>query len=72
MTPVYAQPPSFDAVINRVHSRAATPLIPAPTGRMNIPSHYLFGSNGPVNPAGAVTIRVYGMFESRITAGMNQ
>lgn len=39
---------------------------------MNIPHHYLSGSNGPTNPAEAVATRIYSMFESRITAGMNQ
>jgi poly(beta-D-mannuronate) lyase len=39
---------------------------------MNVPSHYLSGSNGPINPAEAAATRVYGMFESRITAGMKQ
>lgn len=38
---------------------------------MDIPHHYLSGSNGPVNPAEAVATRPYAMFEGRITAGMN-
>lgn len=48
------------------------PVVPAPTGRMNIPHHYLSGSHGPVNPAEAVVTRVYNDFEHRITSGMNQ
>jgi poly(beta-D-mannuronate) lyase len=64
--------PLLRAAIKSLHSCVATPLVPAPTGRMNIPRHYLSGSNGPVNPAEAPATRVYGMFESRITAGMNQ
>jgi poly(beta-D-mannuronate) lyase len=51
---------------------AAMPLVPAPRGRIGIPSHYLSGSSGPVNPAEAAATRVYAMFESRITTGMNQ
>jgi poly(beta-D-mannuronate) lyase len=46
--------------------------VPAPTGPMDIPHHYLSGSNGPVNPAEAVATRVYADFEKRVTAGMNQ
>jgi poly(beta-D-mannuronate) lyase len=48
------------------------PPVAAPTGRMNIPHHYLNGSHGPVNPAEAVVTRVYGAYERRVTAGMNQ
>jgi hypothetical protein len=43
-----------------------------PTGRMNIPHHYLSGSHGPVNPAEGVATKVYGDYEHRITAGMSQ
>jgi len=64
--------PLLRAAIARLHSCAAMPLVPAPAGRMKIPSHYLSGSNGPINPAEAAATRIYGMFESRITAGMNQ
>jgi poly(beta-D-mannuronate) lyase len=53
-------------------SCAATPLIPAPTGEMQIPHHYMHGSNGPTNPAEAEATRTYGAFEHRVTAGMNQ
>lgn len=53
-------------------SCTATPLVPAPTGEMQIPHHYMHGSNGPTNPAEAEATRTYGAFERRITAGMNQ
>ena len=48
------------------------PVVQPPTGRMNIPHHYLSGSHGPVNPAEAVAAHVYYAFEDRVTAGMNQ
>jgi len=48
------------------------PIVQPPTGRMDIPHHYLNGSHGPTNPAEAVATRVYNTFEHRITAGMNQ
>ena len=53
-------------------SCTATPLAPAPTGEMQIPHHYMHGSNGPINPAEAEATRTYAAFEHRITAGMNQ
>jgi poly(beta-D-mannuronate) lyase len=64
--------PLLREAIAGLPSCIATPLIPAPTGRMNIPRHYLNGSNGPTNPAEAAATRVYALFEKRITAGMNQ
>jgi poly(beta-D-mannuronate) lyase len=48
------------------------PAVAPPTGRMIIPPHYLSGSHGPINPAEAEVTRVYGNFEHRVTAGMNQ
>lgn len=48
------------------------PVVQAPTGRMNIPHHYLSGSHGPTDPAEAVATRVYNAYERRVTAGMNQ
>lgn len=48
------------------------PVVSAPTGRMNIPHHYLSGSHGPTDPAEAVATRVYNAFEHRVTSGMNQ
>jgi len=64
--------PLLRAAIQGLPSCAATPLVPAPSGRMNIPHHYISGSNGPVNPAEAVATKIYATFEVRITAGMNQ
>ncbi|MEO6816130.1 MAG: hypothetical protein ABI177_05465, partial [Edaphobacter sp.] len=34
------------------------PEVPAPTGRMIIPPHYLGGGHGPINPAEAPVTRV--------------
>jgi hypothetical protein len=48
------------------------PAVAPPTGRMEIPHHYLSGSHGPTNPAEAVATRVYYAYERRVTAGMNQ
>lgn len=53
-------------------SCTAAPLVAAPTGEMQIPHHYMHGSNGPTNPAEAEATRTYGAFEHRITSGMNQ
>jgi len=64
--------PLLREAIAGLSSCVATPLIPAPTGRINIPRHYLNGSSGPTNPAEAAATRVYSLFEERITAGMNQ
>lgn len=64
--------PLLSEAIAGLSSCVSTPLVPAPTGRMNIPHHYLKGSNGPTNPAEAAATRVYSLFEKRITAGMNQ
>ncbi len=64
--------PILSEAIAGLSSCVATPPIPAPTGRINIPHHYLNGSNGPTNPAEAAATRVYALFENRITAGMNQ
>jgi poly(beta-D-mannuronate) lyase len=64
--------PLLLAAIKSLHSCIATPLVPAPTGRIDIPHHYLSGSNGPTNPAEAAATRTYADFERRITAGMNQ
>ena len=60
------------AAIKNLPSCLNTPAVAAPTGVMDIPHHYLSGSNGPVNPAEAVATRIYADFERRITAGMNQ
>ena len=39
--------------IKGLGSCTETRIISAPSGRMNIPHHYLSGSSGPVNPAEA-------------------
>jgi poly(beta-D-mannuronate) lyase len=64
--------PFLLAAIKNLPTCVNTPAVAAPTGVMDIPHHYLSGSNGPVNPAEAVATRVYADFERRITAGMNQ
>jgi poly(beta-D-mannuronate) lyase len=60
------------SALSHLGSCVATPLVPAPGGEMQIPHHYMHGSNGPVNPAEAEATRTYAAFEHRITAGMNQ
>lgn len=60
-----------DAVAH-LGSCVATEMVAAPTGEMQIPHHYMHGSNGPINPAEGEATRTYGAFEKRITAGMNQ
>ena len=64
--------PLLRAAIQGLHSCVEMPMVAAPDGPMNIPHHYLSGSNGPTNPAEAAATRVYAQFEIRITAGMNQ
>jgi poly(beta-D-mannuronate) lyase len=64
--------PLLLAAIKSLPSCVNSPAVAAPIGVMDIPHHYLSGSNGPVNPAEAVATRVYGEFERRISAGMNQ
>lgn len=64
--------PLLREAIQGLQSCVATPLVAAPAGRMIIPHHYLQGSSGPTNPAEAAATRVYAMFQSRITAGMNR
>ncbi|HEY4011541.1 MAG TPA: alginate lyase family protein [Acidobacteriaceae bacterium] len=64
--------PRLRAAVAHLGSCAATTFVPAPIGEMQIPHHYLQGSNGPVNPAEAEATRAYADFERRITAGMNR
>ena len=64
--------PLLREAIGKLPSCVATPAVPAPTGRIDIPHHYLSGSHGPTNPAERAATRIYGDFETRITAGMNQ
>ncbi len=58
--------------IRHLHSCVNTPPVSAPASPIDIPRHYLTGSNGPTNPAEAAATRVYADFEHRITSGMNQ
>lgn len=58
--------------IAHLSSCTATPPVPAPSGPIQIPHHYMHGSNGPINPAEAEATRVYADFEHRITSGMNR
>ena len=60
------------SAVAHLHSCVSTPLVPAPAGRIDIPHHYLKGSNGPTNPAEAAATSVYNTFERRITYGMNR
>lgn len=64
--------PRIAEAISSLKFCSKLPAVTPPTGRMIIPHHYLSGSHGPVNPAEAVVTRVYGDFEHRVTAGMNQ
>lgn len=64
--------PLLRDAMSHLGSCTGTPLVPAPVGEIQIPHHYLSGSNGPVNPAEAVATRAYGAYEHRITSGMNQ
>jgi len=64
--------PLLHVAIKSLHSCLALSFVPAPTGPMFIPHHYLNGSHGPTNPAEAKATVEYGKFENRITAGMNQ
>jgi poly(beta-D-mannuronate) lyase len=64
--------PRIREAIAHLHSCVATALIPAPVGPMEIPHHYMHGSNGPINPGEREVTRAYSAFEDRITSGMNQ
>jgi poly(beta-D-mannuronate) lyase len=66
-----ADPRLHDAIA-QLGSCVATPLVPAPVGPMEIPHHYLHGSNGPTNPAEGPATHAYSAYERRITSGMNQ
>ncbi|HEX5284360.1 MAG TPA: alginate lyase family protein [Bryocella sp.] len=60
------------AAIAHLGSCTSTALVPAPIGPMQIPHHYMHGSNGPINPAEGEATRTYAAFEHRITSGMNR
>jgi poly(beta-D-mannuronate) lyase len=68
----HATDPQFAAAIKALGSCKATPAVPAPQGPMQIPHHYMHGSNGPTNPGEKEATITYGEFESRITHGMNR
>jgi poly(beta-D-mannuronate) lyase len=50
----------------------ALPVVDPPLGPIRIPMHYLQGGHGAINPAEHLQTAVYGRFEMRVTAGMNQ
>ena len=54
------------------HSCVNSPALAAPQGPMQIPHHYMHGSNGPINPQEAVATKLYNDFDARVTAGANQ
>lgn len=60
------------AAIAQMGSCSAQPSVDPPTGPMRIPMHYLHGGHGPTNPAEHAATLPYGLFEKRVTAGMNQ
>ena len=64
--------PLLLSAMKGLHSCLKMEAVPAPAGEMRIPHHYLNGSNGPTNPAEAAATVMYGKFEQRITAGMNE
>jgi hypothetical protein len=63
--------PRINQAISSLKACTKLPAIEPPTGRMDIPHHYLSGSHGPVNPAEAPVTKPYNEFERRVTAGMN-
>ncbi len=69
---VHNTDPRTAQAIASLGSCTKLPMVRPPTGRIDIPHHYLSGSHGPVNPAEAVVTKVYSAFERRVTAGMNQ
>jgi poly(beta-D-mannuronate) lyase len=58
--------------ITALNSCIKLPVAPAPTGRIIIPSRYLSGGHGPINPEEEKVTVFYHHFEERVTAGMNQ
>ncbi len=64
--------PRIAQAISSLRFCTKLPEVPAPTGRMIIPPHYLSGGHGPINPEEAKVTRTYYNFEDRVTAGMNQ
>src|ERR1700727_148058 len=64
--------PRTAPAIAALGSCTGSPLVPAPSGRMIIPPHYISGGHGPINPEEEKVTRLYSNFEHRVTAGMNQ
>ncbi|ADV81621.1 alginate lyase family protein [Terriglobus saanensis] len=64
--------PRVRSAIAGLGSCLRSPVVAAPSRPIDIPHHYLNGSHGPVNPAEAEATHIYGQFEKRTTAGMNQ
>ncbi|MFC6645216.1 alginate lyase family protein [Granulicella cerasi] len=69
---IIAKNAALAPVLAKLYRCSASTLIPAPTGRMEIPRHYLNGSSGPVNPAEHEATELYVHFETRVTAGANR
>lgn len=64
--------PRIREAVAHLGTCTGSPFVPPPAGEMQIPHHYLKGSNGPINPAEAGATRPYADFERRITSGMNR
>ncbi|HVU47990.1 MAG TPA: alginate lyase family protein [Terracidiphilus sp.] len=60
------------AAIADLKTCSALPMVDPPLGPIKIPMHYLAGGHGAINPAEHLYTAVYGEFELRVTAGMNQ
>lgn len=66
-----ADPVLLNAV-RKAPSCLATTVVDAPGRPIQIPHHYMSGSNGPTNPEEAKATANYGRFEQRVTAGAAQ
>jgi hypothetical protein len=60
------------AALAQMGTCSAQPQVDAPAGPMRIPMHDSHGGHGPTNPAEHAATVPYGLFEKRVTAGMNQ
>ena len=60
------------AALAQMGSCNAQAVVEPPVGPMRIPMHYLHGGHGPTNPAEHAATLPYGLFEKRVTVGMNQ
>ncbi len=68
----HSKDPRVRLALEQIKSCVALPVVAPPIGPMQIPQHYLSGGHGAINPAEAPVTAVYGRFETRVTAGMNQ